>query len=51
MSVTFQVVPSVTEAFATVVAEELTAGVGRGQPYPLFLSGGPTARRIRGKRK
>jgi len=44
MSVTFQVVPSVTEAFATVVAEELTAGVGRGQPYPLFLSGGPTAR-------
>jgi len=44
MSVSFQVVPSVADAFAAVVTEELTAGVGRGQPYPLFLSGGPTAR-------
>ncbi len=44
MSVTFQVVPSVAEAFATVVAEELGARAGHGRLYPLFLSGGPTAR-------
>jgi len=44
MSVSFQVVPSVADAFAAVVTEELTARVAHGRRYPFFLSGGPTAR-------
>ncbi len=44
MSVSWEVVPSVAEAFASVLVEELTTRTGHGRLYPLFLSGGPTAR-------
>lgn len=44
MSVQFQVVPSVADAFAALMVEELTERTRHGQRLPLFLSGGPTAR-------
>ena len=44
MSVSWEVVPSVAEAFASILVEELTTRTGHGRLYPLFLSGGPTAR-------